>query len=167
MARKGKGKGSAWSAKPARIAASQAPSEPPRKDPRPWIYGLLDLLFAVAQLILIIRVIPNRLPSATVHLMTLPAGMLVLGGAMLSRTPLGRKIALAAGSVVLFSAILLIVRVIVSAAFLAGTYGAFGKAAALTALTAIALLVELVALLPIVQVKYLMSRAGKRTFHAS
>jgi len=163
MARKGKVKGSSI----ARQAPAEAPIDPPRRDPRPWIYGALDLVFAIVQLVLIVKVIPNRLPSATVHLMTLPLGMFVLGGAMFVRTPVARKIALYAGSVVLLSTVLLIVRVIVSAAFLSGTYGAFGKAAAMTALTAVALLVELVALLPIVQVKFLMSRAGKRTFHAS
>ena len=165
MARKGKGKG-APSAKP-RETPVIAPVAVAGRDPRPWIYGALDLLFAVAQLILIIKVVPNRLPSATVHLMTLPLGMFVLGVAMFMRKPIGRTIALYAGSIVLVSAVLLIVRVIVSAAFLSGTYGAFGKAAAMTALTAVALLVELVALLPIVQVKYLMSRSGKRAFHVS
>jgi hypothetical protein len=51
-----------------------------------------------------------------------------------------------------------------SAAFLAGVYGAFGKAAASGALIAVALVIEVVALLPIVQVKYLMSRAGRRVY---
>ena len=44
----------------------------------------------------------------------------------------------------------LIVRVLVSAAFLAGVYGAFGKAAASFALIAVALVIEVVGLLPIV-----------------
>ena len=39
---------------------------------------------------------------------------------------------------------------------------AFGKAAATFALVMIALVLETVALLPIVQVKYLMSRLGRR-----
>jgi len=43
-------------------------------------------------------------------------------------------------------------------------YGAFGKAAATFALVMVALLVELVALLPVVQVKYLMTRSGRRAF---
>ena len=66
----------------------------------------------------------------------------------------------------LLTTIILIVRVLVSAAFLAGVYGAFGKAAATFALVAVALVIELVALLPIVQIKYLMSRAGRRAYRS-
>jgi hypothetical protein len=77
---------------------------------------------------------------------------------------IGRIVAIVAGSLLLLSVIVLIVRVLVSAAFLAGVYGAFGKAAATFALIAIALVIEGVALLPIVQIKYLMSRAGQRAF---
>ena len=47
---------------------------------------------------------------------------------------------------------------------LAGTYGAFGKAAASTALIGVAIVVEIVALLPVFQVKYLMTRAGRRAY---
>ena len=62
----------------------------------------------------------------------------------------------------LLSTILLITRILISAAFLAGVYGAVGKAAAMTSLVAVALIIELVALLPLVQIKFLMSRAGRR-----
>lgn len=128
------------------------------------IYGGLDLLFAAAQAILIWKVVPNRLPSASFHLWTLPIFTFVLGLAMVRPSPIGWKVAVAAGSAVLLSTILLIVRIVVSAAFLSGVYGAFGKAAAMTALMSVALIVEMVALLPIVQVKYLMSRAGRKAF---
>ena len=74
------------------------------------------------------------------------------------------RIALIGGSAVLLSTIILILRLLVSAAFLAGVYGAFGKAAASFALVMVALVIELVALLPIVQVKYLMTRAGRRAY---
>ncbi len=60
--------------------------------------------------------------------------------------------AIAAGSALLLSTILLIARILISASFLAGVYGAFGKAAATFALISVALTVELVALLPIVQI---------------
>jgi len=43
-------------------------------------------------------------------------------------------------------------------------YGGFGKAAATFSLVMVALVIELVALLPIVQVKYLMTRAGRRVY---
>jgi hypothetical protein len=64
----------------------------------------------------------------------------------------------------ILSTILLIIRVLVSAAFLAGVYGAFGKAAATSALIGVALVIEVVALVPLFQVKYLMTRAGRRAF---
>jgi hypothetical protein len=136
----------------------------PRSDGRRWIYGGLDLLFGLVQIILIWKVVPNRLPSASFHLYTLPAMTLLMGAGMMLGGPRGWKISVIAGSVALASTVLLILRIVISAAFLSGVYGAFGKAAAMTAMMSVALLVELVALLPIVQVKYLMTRAGRRTF---
>ncbi|MGE0395909.1 MAG: hypothetical protein AB7T06_04205 [Kofleriaceae bacterium] len=161
MARKGK-KPASRSAPKAKVVAPTP--TPPSKDPRPWIYGGLDILFAVSQAVLIWRVVPNRLPSAAFHLWTLPIAMFAMGIGTMLRSRIGWKIAVIAGSVALLSTVLLIARIIVSAAFLSGVYGAFGKAAAMTALTAVALLVELVALLPIVQVKYLLTRAGRHVY---
>jgi hypothetical protein len=145
------------------MSSAQAATKVPT-DRRRWIYGGLDLGFAALQAILIAFVIPNRLPSAAFHLWTLPATTLLMGVGTLLGGTRGWQIALAAGSAALLSTILLIVRIIVSAAFLSGVYGAFGKAAAMTALTSVALLVELVALVPILQVKFLMTRAGRRAF---
>jgi len=135
---------------------------PGRRDPRRWIYGGLDLAFAVMQALVIWSVIPNRLPSAAFHLWTLPVLMLILGVGTLAGGSRGWWTAIVAGSAVLLSTFLLIVRIVISAAFLSGVYGAFGKGAAMISLVAIALVIELVALLPIVQVKFLMSRAGRR-----
>lgn len=163
MARSSKGKKPAGRPSPKVAVATPTPT-PPSKDPRPWIYGVLDILFAVSQAVLIWRVVPNRLPSAAFHLWTLPIAMFAMGIGTMMRSRIGWKIAVIAGSVALASTVLLIARIIVSAAFLSGVYGAFGKAAAMTALTAIALLVELVALLPIVQVKYLMTRTGRHVY---
>ena len=146
-------------------AAKRAPAPTPMiPDRRRWIYGGLDIAFGVMQAILIWKVVPNRLPSASFHLWTLPVTTFAMGVGTLLGGPRGWRIAVYAGSAALLSTILLIARIIVSAAFLSGVYGAFGKAAAMTALISVALLVELVALLPIVQVKYLMTRAGRRAF---
>ena len=149
-----------------RSSPSPSPSAPlaPRRDLRRWIYISLDVLFGLLQAGLIMWVIPNRLPSAAVHLWTLPVGMIGMAVGMVLGERRGWWIALASGSLVLLSTILMIVRILISAAFLAGVYGAFGKAAAMTALIGVALIVELVALLPIVQIKYLMSRAGRRVY---
>jgi hypothetical protein len=146
-----------------------APAPLPRTDPRPYIYLALDQLFTIVYVVVIQKVIPSRLPSATIHLWTIPictqimaigtAGVLIPGW----KTK-GRWIAVAGASALLLSTIVLIARVLASAAFLAGVYGAFGQAAATFALVAVALVIELVALLPVVQLKYLLSRAGRRAF---
>jgi len=142
------------------------------RDLRPPIYVALDQILTIVFYIVLVKVIPNRLPTATLHLWTIPVCMQIMAigtaGALVpawrSFAHRGRVIAIVAGSVLLLSVIVLIARVLVSAAFLAGVYGAFGQAAATFALVAVALLVEVVALVPIFQIKYLMSRAGKRAF---
>ncbi len=157
-------------AAPARAPADEAPIAPAR-DLRPYIYLGLDELFVIIYFYVLTYVIPNRLMSATVHLWALPVLMqlIALGtatvfarGSQLRRT--GWWVAVAGASLLIAITILLIVRVLVSAAFLSGVYGAFGKAAAMSALIGVALVVELVALLPLFQIKYLRTRAGRRAF---
>jgi hypothetical protein len=156
--------------RPQAVAATPTPSAAAdrdrrvNRDIRRWIYGGLDLAFAAVYAVAIWKVIPNRLASASVHLWTFPAATLAMGAGTLLGGRRGWWIAVVAGSAVLLSTILLIARIVASAAFLAGVYGAFGKAAATFSLVMVALVVELVALLPIVQVKYLMTRAGKRAY---
>ncbi|HET7506258.1 MAG TPA: hypothetical protein VFK02_34805 [Kofleriaceae bacterium] len=149
-----------------KVAAKPRPATttPPSRDVRPVVYGVLDVVFAVGYAFAIWKVIPNRLPSAAVHLWTFPITYLAMGFGCLLGNRQGWRIAVIAGSAALASACVLIVRIAISAAFLAGVYGAFGQAAATFALVMVALVVELVALLPIVQVKYLMTRAGRRVF---
>lgn len=147
-----------------RLSPKADPRLPPRPDVRRWIYGGLDVLFGVVFALVIWKVIPNRLPSAAFHLWTLPACTLAMGAGTLYGGRHGWWTAIIAGSALLLSVIVLVVRILISAAFLAGVYGAFGKAASTFAMVAVALIVELVALLPIVQVKFLMTRAGRRAY---
>jgi len=156
-------------ARPAAAATPTSPSAASRdggvhRDVRRWIYGGLDIAFAVAYAVAIWKVIPNRLPSGALHLWTFPVATAVMGAGMLLGGRRGWWIAVIGGSAVLASTLVLILRIVISAAFLAGVYGGFGKAAATFALVMVALVVELVALLPIVQVKYLMTRAGRRAY---
>jgi hypothetical protein len=148
----------------ARLSPPTDPSLPPRPDVRRWIYGGLDLLFGAVFAIVIAEVIPNRLPSAAFHLWTLPACTLAMGAGTLLGGRYGWWAAILAGSALLLSIAAMIVRILISAAFLAGVYGAFGKAAATFAMVAVALIVELVGLLPIIQIKFLMTRAGRRAY---
>ena len=147
------------------------PPPAPRRDLRPLIYLALDEIFVAIFVYVLIAVIPNRHASAFIHLWALPVLLqaMSIGTALAMVKDPGMKrtgwwIAVIAGSGLLLVTVLLIVRVLVSAAFLSGVYGAFGKAAAMSALIGIALIVELVALLPLFQVKYLRTRAGRRTF---
>jgi hypothetical protein len=148
----------------ARLSPPAAPGTRPLRDARRWIYGGLDVVFGAVFAIVIASVIPTRLPSAAFHLWTLPACVLVMGAGTLIGGRHGWWIAIAGGSALLLSTIVLIVRILISAAFLAGVYGAFGKAASTFAMISVALIVEVVALLPIVQIKFLMTRAGRRAY---
>lgn len=142
-----------------------------KRDLRPLIYFVLDEVFVAVYVYVLHAVIPNRLASAAIHLWALPVFLqlmsigMALGAAKQERVRrIGWWLAVGAGSALLLVTVLLIVRVLVSAAFLSGVYGAFGKAAALSALIGIALVVELVALIPLFQVKYLRTRAGRRAY---
>lgn len=137
---------------------------PAAQDSRRWIYGALAGLFAIVYGLLMWKVIPNRLPSAMLHLATVPLFTLVMAIGTLVGGRFGWWLGVTGGSLVLLSTIVLIARILASAAFLAGVYGAFGKAASTFALVSVALIVELVGILPICQVKFLMSRQGRRTF---
>ena len=161
-------------AKKKRTEVAPAPTPatvPARRDRRPLIYFVLDQIFVVIYAYVMWAVIPNRHASAFVHLWSLPvllqiaaAGMLLARVGRDKTRRIGWWAAVLGGSGLLAVTVLLIIRVLVSAAFLSGVYGAFGKAAATSALIGVALIVELVALLPLFQVKYLMSRAGRRAF---
>jgi hypothetical protein len=140
-----------------------------RKDPRPYIYLAIDQLAVIAYVVVIVKVVPTWLTSAKANLWSIPLALqiMAIGTASIyvpawKRT--GRKVAIVGGSLLLLTTFIIIVRLLASAAFLAGVYGAFGKAAASGALIAVALVIEAVALLPIVQVKWLMSRAGRRVY---
>ena len=140
-----------------------------KRDIRPYIYLALNQIFAIAYFYIVISVIPNRLPSAKVHLYAVPIIMqlVALGAATIfvpSLRKIGRIVVLVGLSLLLALTILLIIRVLISAAFLSGVYGAFGKAAASTALMGVAIVVEAVGLLPLFQIKYMRTRAGRRAY---
>lgn len=157
--------------------APTAPSAPLKKrDIRPLIYFVIDEIFVAIFFYVLMFVIPNRHASAVVHLWALPVLLQLMSLGTLAGwlkgtdekfRRIGWWVAVVAGSGLLLVTVLLIVRVLVSAAFLSGVYGAFGKAAAMSALIGVALIVELVALLPLFQVKYLMTRGGRRTYAAA
>lgn len=142
-----------------------------RRDPRPYIYLALDQIFALAYFYIVIAAIPNRLPTAKINLYAVPILMqlIALGAATIfvrdgAIKRIGWWVVVVGHSLLIAVTIVLIIRVLISAAFLAGTYGAFGKAASMTALMGVAIVVEVVGLLPLFQVKYMRTRAGRRAY---
>ena len=146
------------------IHLSPASSGSKKPDARRWIYGGLALGMAIIQGACVIAVIPNRLPSAALHLWTFPVLTFVMSAATLSGLRAGWWVTVIAGGALMLSVMLVIVRILVSAAFLAGVYGAFGKAAATFSFVSIALIAQVVCLIPIFHIKWMMSRKGKRAF---
>ena len=140
-----------------------------RRDLRPFIYLALDQIFALAYFYVVIAAIPNRLPTAKINLYAVPILMqLIAIGAATIFVPalkrIGWWIVVVGHSLLIAVTVILIIRVLISAAFLAGTYGAFGKAASMTALMGVAIVVEVVGLLPLFQVKYMRTKAGRRAY---
>jgi hypothetical protein len=150
----------------------KAQAKAKKRDPRIWIYGVLDVVFAALYVVLIIFVAPNRHLWAQLILLALPlfaivmaAGTLI-GGLMRDKpiAKLGWRLAVVGGTGMLVFMVLVLGLLLASAAFLAGVYGSFGQAAAGGILGACALIVEIVGFLPALQLKFLLTRAGKRAF---
>jgi hypothetical protein len=140
-----------------------------RRDIRPYIYLAIDQIFVIAYFYVVIAAIPNRLPTAKANLFAIPIilQLVTLGAATIfvpSLKKVGWWFVVVGQSLLLALTILLILRVLISAAFLAGTYGAFGKAASMTALMGVAIVVEVVGLLPLFQIKYMRTKAGRRAY---
>ncbi|MCX5745674.1 MAG: hypothetical protein NT062_24625 [Proteobacteria bacterium] len=136
----------------------------PKPDLRRWIFAGIDVLLVVLYAGVIWKIIPNRMLSAQIHLWLLPVAMAMLAGGLIAGGKRGWWVGVAGGSLLLATSFLLIARILISAAFLAGVYGAFGRAASSFAVIAVLLVIELVVLFPLFQVRYLLSRAGRRTF---
>ena len=135
----------------------------PRRDLRRFIYAGLDVVFGVIYFIVATKFALTQSTLDRFQLLTLPVIAAAMAGGMLVSGKLGWRISVIACSAMLLSAVLIIARILISISFLAGVYGGFGAAAAFFAWVAVALVVELVVLLPLFQLKYLLSRGGRRT----
>ncbi len=101
---------------------------------------------------------PSGGPAGSTEALRREVGGLARGGLLNLGSSAASQLAMLVLTIVLLGLLL------ASAAFLSGVYGAFGKAAASGVLAGAALVVELVAILPALQVKYLLTRAGRRAF---
>lgn len=148
-------------------AAAPLPATGPRKigarERRPYLYAGFDFAFAAVYAFLLAQV-PTRHPLHAALLWSTVAAVALAGAGMLVRNRWGWRLAVAGCGLLLVVTVALLVLVLLSASFLAGVYGSMGRGAALMALLAGALIVELCGLLPALQLKFLMTRAGRRWF---
>jgi len=135
-----------------------------RRDPRPVIYAGFDLIMAVIYAAVFFALAPNRHGWVQALSAVLVLAPLVMAAAMFVRRPWSWWAGAISCGVLLLLALVYLILALTSAAFLAGVYGSFGRAGAVLMLVAAALVIELIALLPAFQLKFLMTRAGRRCF---
>jgi hypothetical protein len=145
-------------------ADGRVPRTPARRDVRPFVYAGIDVVLAAVQTYVVLDLSPNRHGWAQALLLLIPISTFLLGIATATRHRFGWLGAVILASLTLVLMIVVLGLLLASAAFLSGVYGAFGKAAASGIIGAAALTLELVALVPILQLKYLLTRAGRRAF---
>lgn len=148
------------SSKPAPAAARVTPS----KDPRRWIYAVADVVFTIGYVWAFGELLHNRFGWARSILYILPGCTLLMAiGTLVSGK--GGWIATVVGGVgMLLWTVAFIILLLVTASYLSGVYGAFGKAAASGAILSTAFVVQFGATLPALQLKWVMTRGGRRAF---
>ena len=134
-----------------------------RRETRPFIYAGLDFLFAALYAGLVTQV-PNRHGWANALLWGTVVAVALAGAGMLWRTRWGWRAAAAGCAVLLVLTVTLLVLLLLSASFLSGVYGSMGQGAAMFAILGGALVIELCGLLPAFQLKFLLTRAGRRHY---
>ena len=140
-------------------------SEPePRRDVRSYIYSGCDALLVVLWSVLLSTALANRHGWAAALLWSLVFFGVVMAAGMLVPNRWGWRAAAAGCVGLLVVWLVVVVTLILSAAYLAGVYGAFGRGAAMGTLAIGALSIQLIALVPALQLKYLLTRAGRRHF---
>ena len=142
-----------------------AAAGPPAREIRPYIYAAFDLLMAIIYAVVLTQA-PTRHAAHAALLWTTVVLVVVAGAGMLVRRRWGRRAAMAACGAMLICTVTVLVLLLMSASFLAGVYGAMGRSAAGMTLLIAALVIELMGLLPAFQLKFLMTRAGRRWYGA-
>ena len=146
-------------------AAKPAPAAPlvRRPDYRRWIYGGLDVVFVVLQFV-VVASLDTRFVLDKLQMYTVPLFAGAMAGGMFVGGRSGWWISMVGCAGILASAVLLILRIVVSSTYLGAVFGGFGQMATGIAVLATALIVEVAVLLPLFQLKYLRTRAGRRAF---
>jgi hypothetical protein len=146
-------------------AGREWPPEPApvRREIRPFIYAGFDFAMAVVYALLITQA-PTRHAGGSALLWTTVVAVVLAGAGMLWRNRWGWRAAVVGCGLLLAATILILVLILLSASFLAGVYGAMGRGAAMMALLAGAIVIEFCGLLPAFQLKFLLTRAGRRHY---
>lgn len=139
-------------------------SEDKPRDLRPYIYAALCLALAIAYLILFRSTIPSKHGLTEAMAYSMIAVMVANAVALMVRHRWSWWVGVIGSGYMVVVCIILFFVLIHSAAFLSGVYGAFGKGAAGMLYLAAALIVEIIGLIPVLLMKYLMTRAGRRWF---
>ncbi len=148
-------------ARPKQTRAATANALPAR-DRRVWTYAGLDLLFAIAYLV-IARVARSTDGSFEAGSYVLAAAIAAAGvGCAFVRGEIGWWLGVGGCVILLTGGLLLITLLILSAAFLAGVFGALGNGAASMSILIAALVVEAYVLLPSFQLRWLLGEGGRR-----
>lgn len=134
------------------------------RDPRVHIYAGFDLLMALLQATLITWIAPPFRAGPALFLWALVAVLLVTGAGMIAGRRWGWRVAVGGCGILLALELVLLILILSSAAFLAGAYGSFGRGGAGLAIVAALLSIQMIALLPALQLKFLLTRGGRRAF---
>lgn len=146
------------------MAKPPKPAPLPPRDPRRFIYVAIDVILTIGYLVVLAKVLHNRHGWARAILYFLPvaSALMAIGTAYGRR--LGWWLTIGGGGALLLWAVALMILLLKTSAFLSGVYGAFGKAAASGVVLAIFLVIEFVAIIPAIQLKWAMTRHGRRAY---
>lgn len=136
----------------------------PSRDVRRWIYAGTDIIFALGYLWAFSELLHNRFGWARAILYLLPACTVIMAVGTLVRGWGGWIATVAGATGMLLWAVGFIILLLVTASYLSGVYGAFGKAAASGAILSTAFVVQFAATLPALQLKWALTRGGRRAF---
>ena len=135
-----------------------------RTDPRVFIYAGFDLLFAIIYAVVFTKLLPAFRVGPALLCWVLVLAVALMGIGMLLRGKWGWRIAVGACGTMLLLEVVLLVLMLTAAAFLSGVYGSFGRGGAGMTVLAALVTIEVIALLPALQLKFLLTRAGRRAF---
>lgn len=135
-----------------------------RPDARRWVYVGFDVAFVAGYLIAFKHAVPNRHGWAMVALEILPLGAWLMATGTLLARRWSWWLVVAGGAVMLIWMIAMLSVLLYTASYLSGVYGAFGRGAAAGVMGIAVMLIQFVALLPAFQLKWIMTRAGRRRF---